>query len=79
MSKSYSPTVEYRCVSECGWDEPHTLQIVWHDTSDTVEVLVDGESRETYDDSRFFAMVDLANAEIAKWEAEAEARKEPPE
>jgi TRAP-type mannitol/chloroaromatic compound transport system substrate-binding protein len=60
MGKYHSPVVEYKCPWDHGYEDcpGHTLKVTYHNTSDTIEVLVDDEHYVTFSDTMFAALLD---------------------
>lgn len=59
MSAIKHAKISYRCSNDCSQlgCPGHTMQVISHNTPDTVEILIDGKHCVTFNDNEFIAML----------------------
>ena len=63
MSDIKGKIIKYDCGNDHNLGTPcsgHTMQVIWHNTSDTVSIVMDGTSVLVLDDGGFWALLEAA-------------------
>jgi hypothetical protein len=64
MSNNYSKTIDYHCTSDCRQEgcPGHKLRLIYHGSSDTVSVEIDGKCEYIFDDDLLAAICTAAKS-----------------